>query len=91
MKKHSTIFIVALNLLLIVGQFVLTNTRSVEGHEIARIKRQIDQLAQANTQLKGQILEYSSISYLQRRAQDQSLVPLTISVASALSVAAAKP
>lgn len=91
MKKHPIIFIIAFNLLLIIGQFILTNSRSVDGREIARISQQIDQLNQVNAQIRKEILSATSITALMQLAQDKSLVPLTVAIASPLSVAAVNP
>jgi cell division protein FtsL len=72
MKKIFIITIIV-NLILIMGQLVLSAKRATDGDALAKISAEIAQIDLENQDLKSKIYAYSSLENIEKRAAELSL------------------
>ncbi len=89
MNTRLVKFIIFINLVLLVGQFLMTSSRATDGARLADLTSQLSSLNQANLDLKNQIYHYSSIPYIYSQAQSDQLAPAQVSYLTPLPVASA--
>lgn len=77
--KHIKIIILGLNLVLLIGQLVVSHFRATAGDQVAAAESQIRQISDANRQLQTQINAASSLSAIDRQAREDHFQPITIS------------
>lgn len=87
--KYIKIFIIAINIIGVISQYVLSLSRADNGLTISKLDRQRAQLEIENRLLKTELSQLSSIQRIENRAKELQLRIISSTTLSPITVAAA--
>lgn len=87
--KYIKIFIITINIIGVISQYVLSLSRADNGLTISKLDRQRAQLEIENRLLKTELSQLSSIQRIESRAKELQLKIISSTTLSPITVAAA--